>query len=281
MYTHNGRLELFYDVRGSSEHPTLLMIQGLARTSSHWGELADELAKSFRIITFDNRGVGKSGTPRPPYTTAQMAEDALQVLNAAGAERAHVLGISLGGMIAQELALRYPRRVSKLVLGCTRAKHNAGASMTLRAMATLVGAGRFTPERAQAYTAPYLLSEAFRKARPDILQRWQQSGLAGPPRKVGVIGQMAAALAHDTASHVTRLTQPTLVLTGDDDRLIPSECSRFLAKTIPGAKLELLPGAGHEFYFEAPERTAELIRDFCAPPAANDGDYDSQSLATQ
>jgi 3-oxoadipate enol-lactonase len=263
MYAWNGRVQLHYQVDGASDLPPLLLIQGLTRTVGHWSELAQELAQHFRLIMFDNRGVGKSGTPRPPYTTGQMAEDTRCVLDAARVDRAHVFGISLGGMVAQELALRYPERVDRLILGCTRAKHNAGASMTLRAMATLVLAGRFAPDRAQAYTAPYLLSDSFLKSRPDVLATWQSRALAEPPRRVGVFGQMLAALAHDTARTVTKIQKPTLLLTGEDDRLMPPECSRFLAKTIPGAQLEILPGAGHEFYIEAPSRTADAVRRFC------------------
>jgi pimeloyl-ACP methyl ester carboxylesterase len=192
-----------------------------------------------------------------------MARDALKVLDAARIDRAHVFGFSLGGMVAQELAIRHPDRVRSLVLGSTRAARRAGMPMTIAAMANLVAAGRFSPAKAMAYTAPYLLSEECRRTRPEVVETWQQLVREQPLRRVGVSGQIFAALAHDSVARLPKIRHRTLILTGDTDRLMPPECSRFLARSIAGAKLEFLKGKGHEFCVEAPRETARAIRDFC------------------
>lgn len=262
MYAWNGRVRLHYLLSGSDAAPPLLLIHGLGRPAAHWGELCDVLAPHFRLIVIDNRGVGKSSTPLPPYTTRQMAEDACAVLDAARVESAHVFGVSLGGMIAQELALSAPARVRRLVLGCTRASRSAGASMSLPAMAAFAVAGALTPDAAMARIAPFILSSDFIKTRPDVLEAWQRAALADPPRRLGMCGQIAAALTHDSRQRLSRIRHPTLILTGEADRLISPECSRFMQRALPGSKLEVLPGAGHEFPVEAPEATTAALRRF-------------------
>lgn len=263
MFVRNGRVRLYYEIRGGEGNPPLLLIRGLARTSEHWRELSDHLGSDFRTIAFDNRGVGRSSTPLPPYTTRQMADDAIRVLDAAGVQRAHVFGISLGGMIAQEVALRHASRVDRLILGCTRAGRRAGTPMSWAAMAAFAGAGRLSPDAAMAHVAPYILSETVRRDRPEVLQEWQRMALLDPPRRIGVFGQMLAVLAHDAVSRLERIRHPTLILTGDADRLIDPSCSRFLERSIPGARFETIAGAGHEFAAEAPRETAEALRRFC------------------
>lgn len=260
--TTGAPVSLYYELRGDAGAPPLLLIRGLARTHEHWLELTPLLARSFRLVLLDNRGVGRSSVPRPPYSTAQMADDAARVLDAAGLERAHVFGVSLGGMIAQELALRHPARVERLVLGCTTAGRRAGHPVSLRAALTLLGALRFDAERAVAHTAPLVASPAFLARRPDIIETWQRLARERPPTRAGVLGQLLAAGAHDTVARLGRVRAPTLVLTGDADRLISPENSRYLARAIPGARLELLPGAGHDFTTERPAESTALLEGF-------------------
>ncbi|HEY6562043.1 MAG TPA: alpha/beta fold hydrolase [Polyangiaceae bacterium] len=262
MYAWNGRVQLHYLLSGNEAAPPLLLIQGLTRPAAHWGDFCDALSPHFRLVTLDNRGVGKSGTPLPPYTTRQMAEDALAVLDAARVESAHVFGMSLGGMIAQELTLLAPARVRRLVLGCTRASRRAGVPMSLSALAAFAVAGALSPDAAMAHIAPFILSSKFMKTRPEVLEAWQRTALEDPPRRLGVFGQVAAALAHDSRQRLSRIRHPTLIVTGDADRLISPECSRFLQRAVAGSQLEVLPGAGHEFHIEAPEATTRALRRF-------------------
>ncbi|HMJ16270.1 MAG TPA: alpha/beta fold hydrolase [Polyangiaceae bacterium] len=262
MYAWNGRVKLRYEVTGNESAAPLCLVQGLARPASHWGDFCDALSPYFRLVTFDNRGVGKSSTPLPPYTTRQMAKDALAVLDAAGIDSAHVFGVSLGGMIAQEIALLAPARVRRLVLGCTRASRRAGTPMSLSAIAAFAVAGALPPDAAMARVAPFILSSDFIKARPEVLEAWRRTALEDPPRRMGVFGQIVAALKHDSVQHLSRIRHPTLIVTGDADRLISPECSRFLQRAVAGSELEVIPGAGHEFPIEAPQATTSALRRF-------------------
>lgn len=260
-YASRGRTRLYYDELGERGAPPLLMVRGLSRTARHWGSLPDLLAQDFRVLVFDNRGVGRSSVPLPPYSTSSMAEDARAVLDATGAGSAFVFGVSLGGMIAQQLALRHPARVRALALGCTRAGHRA-PRVGLGALATLVGALRLPPEEAIARTAPLILSQQYLDEHPEVVQHWQQLVRREPLRRRGVIGQLLAAARHDATDGLASLRCRTLAITGDADRLIPAECSRDLVRRIPGATLAILPGAGHDFPTERPEETARALTQF-------------------
>lgn len=264
MYVAHGAARLYYEVRGAPTLPALLMIRGLARESRHWGELLDLLAPSFRLVLFDNRGVGRSSAPWERYTTATLADDAAAVLDAAGVPRAHVFGMSLGGMIAQELALRHPARVDRLALGCTRAAASAGGSMprtTLVALARALGGDRASAIRR---AAPLIVSREFLVAHPEVVDAWQRLNLAAPPSRHGVLLQVLAALTHDTRARLHELHAPTLVITGTADRMIPDGCSRYLAARITGARLVTLAGAGHDFAVERAADTARELVQFCA-----------------
>ncbi len=257
-----GPVELYYELRGDPAAPPLLLIRGLGRTHEHWLDLATLLERRFRLVLMDNRGVGRSSVPRPPYSTAEMADDAARVLDQARIERAHVFGMSLGGMIAQELALRHPTRVDRLALGCTTAGRRAGHGAPLRSVARLLGAMRFGAERAVAHTAPIVVTPAFLARRPDVLATWQRLARERPLTRRGVLGQLLAASRHDTARRLDRIHAPTLVLSGDADALMPVENSRYLARAIDGAELELLAGSGHDFTTELPDASAALIERF-------------------
>ncbi|MEZ4225650.1 MAG: alpha/beta fold hydrolase [Polyangiaceae bacterium] len=262
MFARRGRVRLYYEVLGSNTAPPLLMVRGLARTARHWGSIVDALAAHFRVVVFDNRGIGRSSVPIPPYSTAAMADDAAAVLDATGIDSAHVFGVSLGGMIVQQLAVRHPARVRTLVLGCTRAGRSA-PRLPVNAVASLVGAMRLSPEHAVVQTAPLILSRGFLAKHPEVPQRWAELARREPPTRAGVMGQLLAAARHDATAHLPKLKMPVLAITGDVDRLIPPSCSEDLVERIPSAQLKVLPGAGHDFPTEQPERTAALLADFC------------------
>lgn len=266
-----GRVRLYYEVRGRSGAPTLLLIRGLARHLLHWGRLTELLEDDFRLLLFDNRGMGRSDVPRPPYTTRRMADDAVEVLQAAGFEQAHVFGMSLGGMIAQEVALRHPTRVERLVLGCTRAGPGTGPRIAPRVVLQMLSAGRLSPDEAIASTAHMALGERFIAEHPQVIEGWRALAREYPPARQGFLGQLLAGALHDTRRRLSRVVHPTLVVTGDADSLIHADHSRYLAKHIRNARLEVLPGAGHDFTTERPEVAAALLREFLLPaqPAAS------------
>lgn len=257
-----GRCSLHYEDRGERSRPALVLVRGLGRSGRYWGGFADLLAGDYRLIIPDNRGVGHSGAGRPPYTTAQMARDLVCVMDHAGVARAHVFGMSLGGMVAQELALRDGARVDRLVLGCTTAGGRRAHRNPWRAVVALLRAGVTPPARSIQLIGPYILAEATRRDRPEILDWWLELAHTEPPSRAGLIGQLVAAARHDAWDRLPGIGAPTLVVTGADDRLTPPENSRLLAGRIAGAELAMLAGAGHDFTTDQPERSAAMVGRF-------------------
>ncbi|MGH3071810.1 MAG: alpha/beta fold hydrolase [Gaiellaceae bacterium] len=231
----------------------LLLIHGLGYARWGWEPVVEPLARSFDVILFDNRGIGESDAPPGPYTVAGLAADALGVLDEAGIERAHVLGTSLGGMVAQELALAEPDRVEKLVLACT----------------TPGGAGAFPlPERTvRLMTNGATLREFVENAlapQPDaeIVERILRHREATAQPFEAWSAQAAAGGAFDAFDRVGRIAAPTLVLHGTEDGVVDPRNSSLLAERIPGARLELFPGGGHLFFWEQPDRFVALVAGF-------------------
>jgi len=250
--------DLYYESTGSGE--PVLLVMGLGMAATGWWRTVEVLAKRFRVIAFDNRGSGRSDVPKGPYTIAQLAADAAAVLDAAGEESAHVYGLSMGGMIAQELALSEPQRVRSLVLG---ASTPGGVEHVLPDRDTL----GFIERRAKLdfeegvwASVPYNYGLATRttfaqRLGDDIAQR-----LRYPPNPVGYKAQLAAAWGWDATARLAQLRVPALVLHGDEDRVIPVENGRRLAAAIPGARFEELLGAGHLYPTDEPRADREVLR---------------------
>jgi pimeloyl-ACP methyl ester carboxylesterase len=253
---------LFWERDGRAGAPSLLLVRGLTRSSRYWGELREHLAASFHLLVTDNRGSGQSDATWPPYSTKGMADDHAAVLDAAGEARVHVFGISLGGMISQHIALRHAARVNRLILGCTTAGGRSAVRIPRNAVIDLVRAGVGPIDRATRKIASRLLSEETIRQRPEVVEQWIAIALGEPRRRKGFLGQILAAGQHDAYRDLPRIAAPTLVLTGDADRLIPPENSRILADRVPGARLRFIPGAGHDFPTDRPEETAAAIREF-------------------
>lgn len=233
---------------------------GLGLSARAFDELPSHLAKRFRVVTFDNRGTGRSTRPRGLFKVADMADDAARVLAAAGIPRAHVFGISMGGMIATELALRHPSRVERLALGCTFAGWRRSKHPPLSVMHTLLRGVGSKDRAALVKLASVLVSEQFAQTDLERFLAWLQRGEAASPRVTAL--QIAAVARHTTEARLATLRTPTLVITGDADRLILPENSERLARWIPGAELRMLPGAGHCFPFEQTEATVAALGTF-------------------
>lgn len=261
MKVRSGRATIDYELRGPRAAPALLLLRGFGRSRRYWAPLLDDLAERFRLVLMDNRGVGRSSAPWPPYTTRQMAHDAARVLADADIQRAHVFGISLGGMIAQEFALLHAGRVDRLVLGCTRAGHR-GTPTPFPAVVRLLETLRLLPEAAIEHTAPLVLGERFARAHPEVIAEWQALARFEPTRFAGLVGQLTAVALHDATRRLPRIACPTLVVTGDLDRTIPPENSELIAQAIPGARLRVLAGAPHDFPTTRPRETVELLVEF-------------------
>ena len=256
----NG-IGLHYELRGSG--PPLLMIMGYGAGAAMWGDAyLDRLARAFHVIAFDNRGTGASDKRDEPIAIATMADDAAGLLAALGLDSAHVFGVSMGGYIAQELALRHPGRVRRLVLGCTGCGGTAAVSAAPQVLALIGPAKGVTPREAVGRVYAAMTTEETRRDHADFLDGMTTRLLARPTPVVTLNRQMEAIRRFDTADRLGRIAAPTLIITGDRDILVPPENSRILAERIPGARLVVLPGAAHNFFWEAPEESARVVETF-------------------
>lgn len=254
-------VELHYERAGAGE--PLLLIQGMGGTRLSWGEaFLGPLRESFDCISFDNRGIGLSGAVTDPFSTAEMAVDALALLDALEVERAHVLGISMGGMIAQELALASPDRVRTLMLGCTYCGGPGSKLMDPADFGPLAEA-MASGDRERVFRASWEvnLSPGFR-AEESRYAAFAEMAAGAPASREVIELQMQAIFGHDTNERLSSLALPTLVLHGSFDRVLPVANGRLIASLVPGARLEIFEDVGHMFWWEQPARSAELIREF-------------------
>jgi pimeloyl-ACP methyl ester carboxylesterase len=257
---HRGSHEIHYDVAGRPDAPPLLLVMGMGFSSRAWHTLPDLLGGDFRVIVFDNCGTGRSSGPRRLYRTRDMAADAVAVLDALGLARVFVFGISMGGMIAQEIALQHPERVRALALGATFAGHFRSAKPSPRVAFELLRAALGGERVAPAKLARLLVSRRYFSTAPEAFERWMRT--VERVRGGVAVRQMLAVALHETRGRLPRLRIPTLVLTGDADRLVPPANSHELARLIPGARLLVLDGAGHVFPVERPAETVAALRHF-------------------
>jgi pimeloyl-ACP methyl ester carboxylesterase len=243
---------LYYERFGSGA--PVLLIMGLGMNATGWWRTIPVLAQAgLEVIAFDNRGVGRSGRPEGPYSAAAMADDALAVLETCDVERAHVYGISLGGMIAQEVALRAPERVQRLVLGATTPGGELGVAADEQTLAFFRRRAEMTAEEAVWASVPYNYASRTREQHgqriaDDIVQR-----LRYPIEQRPYEAQLAAALGHDTGSRLAAIAAPTLVVHGGADRMVPPVNGHILAERIPGATLANLPEAAHLYPTDEPQ----------------------------
>jgi pimeloyl-ACP methyl ester carboxylesterase len=258
--------DIYYERRGAGE--PLLLIQGLGGNSLHWGEgFLRGLEDTFELVLYDHRGAGRSGVLEGECTIPGLAADAVALLDALQVESAHVVGISMGGMVAQELVLAHPERVRTLTLGCSfpggpEAKMTDQAVVGMLAEAVLSGDG----ERAMRVGYEIMIAPEFAADPANYELYAKVAGQYQAPIPT-LMGQLSAILAHDTSQRLGELDVPTLVVHGTADRLLESVNGELLARLIPGARLELIEGAGHMFFWEQPERSAQLVREHVAAAA--------------
>jgi 3-oxoadipate enol-lactonase len=259
-FAMNGTVELHWKSVG--EGPAVLLIAGQGMTVEGWWSTIPVLARSFRVIAFDNRDTGRSSLLPWPYTVTQMARDAVAVLDAAGEHRAHVYGISLGSLVAQEVALRHPDRVRALVLGASSAGGFAAykPSPSSFAQTFLVRAGAMGPEEAEWAAVPYTYAEKTRRSHPERIAADIAHRVSSPPKPLAYLHQAAAVATHDAYERLNRLAAPTLVVHGEQDVFVPPSNALVLAERIPGAQLQLWPNAGHMYTIDEPQADREIAR---------------------
>ena len=253
-------VRIAYEVRGDGE--PVLLVHGLGYDRRGWGPLPDYLAAGFRVILVDNRGVGDSDAPEGPYTVAQLAADAIAVLDAAGEAQAHVLGVSLGGFVAQELALSFPQRIEKLVLVSTSP---GGPSQYPMPAEGLDAFSRYPALDRAAGLRLMVENSLGRRAvreRPELVEEVYAYRLERAPGIDAWQAQFAAARAFDAFERLPPVAAPTLVLHGAADTVIDVRNGELLADRIPGARLHVVPDRGHLLIWEEAELLAPLVREF-------------------
>jgi len=252
---------LYYELQG--EGPWLLFIGGLGGTTGSWYGQAPYFAKRYRTVAFDNRGAGLSGKPPGPYRMEDFSRDTVRLLDHLKIRDAFVVGLSMGGMIAQQLALDAPGRVRALALGCTHCGGPERTGPSKEVLDVLLRNDHLTQEQIFRKNLPLFFSEAFRQARPDILEEYRREYLSRPPQPPEAFdAQLEAIRDFDCCHRLGEIRAPALIVTGTEDVLIPRCNSRLLARRIPGSRLVEIPGAGHSLHVECRDRFNLLVDDF-------------------
>ncbi len=263
-YARNGGLRIAYELRGTMHRrrPWLVLIQGMGLTRLGWEPVLRKLRRHFRLVLVDNRGVGHSDRPDGSFTVADMAGDIVAVLDAAGIRRAHVLGASLGGMVAQELAITHPERVDGLVLACTAPGWPFAYPMPAASMRLIVATSGMTAEAARRRHTENALSARTVREHPELVNRLLE--LQGSqPAHAGVLPAQAAAGARYVGGlRKARIGARTLVLHGGADTVVAPRNGRLLAGRIPGAQLMTFPELGHLLFWEDPDGFADAVAAF-------------------
>jgi len=255
-----NNIQLYYEEQGHGE--PLLLIMGLGASIMGWSEQIPTFSREFQVIAFDNRGAGRSDKPAVRYTIALFADDTAGLMDALGIGSAHVYGQSMGGFIAQELALRHPQRVRTLVLGSTgcggrQAIVGSPENLAIMGMMNVLG-----PREAAEKGLTLLYGDEFiRRHHDDLVERsLREAELRSPSDAFG--RQVQAAIRHETFGRLPDIRCPTLVITGSDDKVVPADNSRILAQRIPGAELAILPDAGHGYLVEKAAESNAIVLEF-------------------
>ena len=260
-FVENLGARIYWDEEGSGA--PLLMIMGLGWTSHAWHRSRPVLSKKYRTIALDNRGVGRSEAPAGPYSMAQMAADAAAVQNAARVNAAHVFGVSMGGMIAQEFALQFPKKVRSLILGCTAAGGPDAVRAEQEVLQVLMTRGQ-DPDAFAKAMGPFIYDAGTSAQQIEedtaVRRKWYPSADA-------YFAQLQGIMAWEAYGRLAQISAPTLVIHGENDRLVPPENARMIAARIPGAKLTILPQASHIFTTDQPDAAHGAILEFLAAQA--------------
>jgi 3-oxoadipate enol-lactonase len=262
MIARSGDVGIAYETRGEGE--PLVLVHGLAYDRAGWGRLPDLLAERFRVVLVDNRGVGESDAPPGPYTVAELAADVVAVLDDAGIERTNLFGVSLGGYIAQEVALTWPERVEKLVL-CSTAP--GGPSAVPMPQATQDVFAKYPTMEREAGLRMFVensLGERGVRELPELAEEIFRYRLGHAPTVEAWAAQATAGATFVDDDRVGAIAAPTLVLAGGADVVVDPRNAPLLGELIPGARVEVVPDRGHLMIWEDSERVAELVQEFLA-----------------
>ncbi|MGD0205397.1 MAG: alpha/beta fold hydrolase [Dehalococcoidia bacterium] len=253
-------IQLYYEVQGQGE--PLVLIAGLGGNTRGWDMQIPTFSREFQVVAFDNRGSGRSDKPATRYTIRMFADDTAGLMDALGIASAHVYGQSMGGFIAQELALSYPQRVRTLVLGSTSCGGRQAVAASPEHLALMASLSTLSPEEAAGKNLSLLYSAEFiARKRDELIARFlAEAELRAPLDAFGQ--QVQAAMRHNAYDRLPQIRCPTLIISGSDDKIVPAENSRILAERIPNAELVVLPRAGHGYPVECADESNAIVLDF-------------------
>ena len=258
-----GEISLEYYTEGSG--PPLLLVMGFAGSAHSWGQpFIDELTKRFTVTRFSNRGTGESDRPQDQTTIRMMADDAVALLDTLGISKTHVCGISMGGYIAQEIAINYPDRVNGLVLGCTGVGGTKAVPADAATMQAMTFDANLTPPEMIRRSWYALVSDSFTENNNGFLEGMLESFLRWPTPLDTIMKQVMAIGGSSTVDRAKTIAAPTLVIHGDVDRLVPPPNGDNLHAEIAGSELRRIPGVGHMFFWEKPDESAGIVTEFLA-----------------
>jgi 3-oxoadipate enol-lactonase len=256
---HANGIDIHYRISGDGAE-TALLVNGVGDDLEGWAMQVDPLvAAGFRVVTFDNRGVGRSSLPPGPYSSREMAADTKALADALGLTGFHLVGVSMGGLIAQEYALAYPADLRTVVLANTYARPDAYTRAAFDAWGQVAEAGGMPLMMRQQ--APWVFSPAFYAAHPDRLATMLAEMEQSPQPASTFSAQIAALLTHDSADRVGSLTTPALVIAADDDIIIRPSLSHRLFEELPRGSWAIVPG-GHAAFVENPEPWNRAVIEF-------------------
>jgi pimeloyl-ACP methyl ester carboxylesterase len=243
----NG-IEMYYEMYGQGD--PLVLIMGLRRNAEWWYCQIPTLSKHFKVLVFDNRGAGRSDKPKIDYSIPLFADDTAELMKSVNIRKANVLGVSMGGYIAQELAIKYPEMVRSLVLGGTGAGGQRAVLMSAERMQKFTANEGLSPTEILKKDMDIYFSDEFVREHPEKIKEFMEISLRYYQPLDAFERQFAACLRHDTVNRLNAITMPTLIMSGDEDLLVPSENPRILKELIRHAELDFFQGCRHCFFIE-------------------------------
>jgi pimeloyl-ACP methyl ester carboxylesterase len=260
QFAESGDVRIAYEVLGEGE--PLLFVHGLGYDRHGWGPLPRLLSEEFQVVLFDNRGVGETDVPEGPYSVAQLAADAVAVLDAAEIDRAHVLGVSLGGYVAQEVALTYPQRVRKLVLGSTSPGGTGAYQMPRNGAEAFEAFPTMEREAGLRLMVENSLGEQAVRERPGLVEEIYAYRLEHAPPLAGWYAQAFAGATFDAYDRASSISAPTLVFQGGADNVVDPRNAELLTRLIRNSLLHVIPEGGHLVVWQEGEVLAPVVREF-------------------
>ena len=282
-YARNDKRRIAYELRGKVHwrRPWLVLIQGMGFDRHGWEPVARKLQRRFRLVLVDNRGSGLSDLPAGSFRVADMAGDVLAVLDHAGVRRAHIMGVSLGGMMAQELAVDHPDRVDGLVLVSTTPGWPFAFPMPAVSVGLFAATGSMSREVALRRQADNLLSAYTSERQPQLADRLVKLQRSRPADPTALSAQAAAGARYAGGLRQTRIRARTLVMQGTADTVVNPRNGKLLGDRIPGARFMLFPDLGHLLFWQDPDGFATAVISFLRSTGRNEGNQSAAAPATR